>query len=33
MNELRTRYKGEVEAVSRYLGRDLVREWGYDSLD
>jgi Sulfotransferase family len=33
MLELRRRFKGEVEAVSEYLGRDLVTLWGYDRLD
>jgi hypothetical protein len=33
MRELRRRFKGEVEALSEYLGRDLVTLWGYDSLD
>jgi hypothetical protein len=33
MRELRARFRGEVEAVSEYLGRDLVELWGYDSLD
>ena len=33
MLELRRRFKGEVEALSDYLGRDLVTLWGYDSLD
>ncbi|HEY4895326.1 MAG TPA: sulfotransferase [Solirubrobacteraceae bacterium] len=32
MRELRGRLKPEVEAVSEYLGRDLVSEWGYDRL-
>jgi hypothetical protein len=32
MLELRRRFKGEVEAVSDYLGRDLVTLWGYDSI-
>jgi len=32
MTELRRRFKGEVEAVSEYLGRDLVSLWGYDRL-
>jgi hypothetical protein len=32
MLELRRRFKGEVEAVSEYLGRDLVSLWGYDSI-
>jgi hypothetical protein len=30
--ELRRRYRGEVEAVSEYLGRDLLAQWGYDRL-
>jgi Sulfotransferase family len=30
--ELRCRFKPEVEAVSEYLGRDLVSRWGYDRL-
>jgi hypothetical protein len=33
MQELRRRFRGEVEALSEYLGRDLVTLWGYDSLD
>jgi hypothetical protein len=32
MVELRVRFRGEVEALSEYLGRDLVHEWGYDEL-
>src|SRR6201992_573398 len=32
MTELRRGFKGEVEAVSEYLGRDLVSLWGYDRL-
>lgn len=32
MAELRRRFKGEVEAISDYLGRDLVRLWGYDAV-
>jgi hypothetical protein len=32
MLELRRRFKPEVEALSEYLGRDLVKLWGYDSL-
>jgi hypothetical protein len=32
MLELRRRFKGEVEALSDYLERDLVRLWGYDQL-
>jgi len=31
--ELRRRFKGEVVALSEYLDRDLVAEWGYDELD
>jgi hypothetical protein len=30
--ELRRRYKGEVVALSDYLGRDLVSLWGYDKV-
>jgi len=33
MIELRRRFKGEVEAVSEYLDRDLVKLWGYDQID
>jgi Sulfotransferase domain len=33
MLELRRRFKPEVEAVSEYLGRDLVTLWGYDKID
>jgi Sulfotransferase domain len=32
MFELRRRFKGEVVALSEYLGRDLVTLWGYDSI-
>jgi len=32
MLELRRRFKGEVEALSEYLGRDLVKLWGYDNV-
>ncbi len=32
MLELRQRFKGEVEALSEYLDRDLVSLWGYDRL-
>jgi hypothetical protein len=32
MEELRLRFKGEVEALGEYLGRDLVRLWGYDRV-
>ena len=33
MLELRRRFKPEVLALSQYLDRDLVREWGYDAID
>jgi Sulfotransferase family len=33
MLELRRRFKSEVVALSDYLERDLVRLWGYDSID
>ena len=32
MLELRRRFAPEVEALSEYLDRDLVRQWGYDGL-
>jgi hypothetical protein len=32
MLELRHRFRGEVEALSEYLDRDLVTLWGYDRL-
>ncbi len=32
MLELRRRFKGEVVALSEYLGRDLVRLWGYENI-
>jgi hypothetical protein len=32
MGELRARYKPEVTALGEYLGRDLVRLWGYDGI-
>jgi hypothetical protein len=32
MEELRVRFKGEVEALGEYLQRDLVRLWGYDRV-
>ncbi len=32
MRELRRRFKGEVQAISEYLDRDLVSLWGYDSV-
>jgi hypothetical protein len=33
MLELRRRFRPEVQALSEYLDRDLVRLWGYDELD
>jgi hypothetical protein len=33
MTELRRRFKPEVAALSEYLGRDLVSEWGYDDVE
>ena len=33
MRELRVRFRGEVEALGEYLGRDLIALWGYDQLD
>jgi hypothetical protein len=30
MNELRERFRGEVEALSAYLGRDMLHTWGYE---
>jgi Sulfotransferase family len=32
MQDLRRRFKGEVVALSDYLGRDLVTLWGYDNV-
>ncbi|MGO9489055.1 MAG: sulfotransferase family protein [Solirubrobacteraceae bacterium] len=32
MRELRSRFKPEVVALSDYMGRDLVSEWGYDDV-
>jgi Sulfotransferase family len=32
MTELRHRFKPEVEALSKYLDRDLIRLWSYDRL-
>jgi len=32
LRELRVRYAPEVQALSEYLGRDLVSLWGYDEL-
>jgi hypothetical protein len=31
--ELRRRFRPEVEALSDYLGRDLVALWGYDAIE
>lgn len=33
MRELRDRFRGEVVALSEYLGRDLVGLWGYDGIN
>ena len=33
MSELRQRFKGEVEALGEYLGRDLVSQWGYSDVE
>ncbi|MEA2209418.1 MAG: hypothetical protein QOF54_1895, partial [Solirubrobacteraceae bacterium] len=33
MLELRRRFKGEVEALSDYLERDLLSTWGYDRIE
>jgi sulfotransferase family protein len=33
MTDLRRRFRPEVAALSEYLGRDLIRLWGYDSID
>lgn len=33
MSELRRQFKPEVSALSEYLGRDLVSEWGYEHVD
>jgi hypothetical protein len=32
MRDIRRRFKPEVQALSEYLGRDLVNEWGYGQL-
>ncbi|MFI4977149.1 MAG: sulfotransferase family protein [Solirubrobacterales bacterium] len=32
MHDLRLRFKGEVVALSEYLGRDLVTLWGYEDI-
>ncbi len=31
--ELRRRFRGEVEALSEYTGRDLLTLWGYEDVD
>jgi hypothetical protein len=33
MVELRRRFKPEVESISEYLDRDVVKIWGYDRID
>ncbi|HEY2216547.1 MAG TPA: sulfotransferase [Solirubrobacteraceae bacterium] len=33
MQELRSRFKGEVQALGEYLDRDLVTRWGYDRIE
>ncbi len=33
MEELRRRFRGEVESFGEYIGRDLIALWGYDRLD
>ena len=33
MTEIRRRFKPEVVALSEYLGRDMVKFWGYDAID
>lgn len=33
MVELRHRFKPEVESISEYLDRDIVKIWGYDRID
>jgi Sulfotransferase family len=33
IRDLRRRFKPEVVALSEYLNRDLVSEWGYDRID
>jgi Sulfotransferase domain len=33
MAELRHRFKGEVQALSEYLDRDLIALWGYDDVE
>ena len=33
MKQLRSRFKGEVLALSEYLDRDLVKLWGYQDVE
>lgn len=33
MQELRSRFKPEVQALSEYLDRDLIALWGYEDID
>jgi sulfotransferase family protein len=33
LRELRVRFRGEVEALSEYLGRDMLELWGYEPGD
>jgi len=33
MQELRSRFTGEVAALSEYLGRDLLALWGYGDVE
>jgi hypothetical protein len=33
MLKLRRRYRPEVQALSEYMGRDLIALWGYDGID
>jgi len=30
MTEIRDRYRDEVAAFGEYIGRDLIRLWGYE---
>jgi hypothetical protein len=32
MEELRRRFRPEVQAFGDYIGRDLIALWGYDRL-
>jgi hypothetical protein len=32
MLELRRQFKPEVQALSEYLGRDLIALWGYEDI-